>query len=355
MRKRTEKKRRLKKLSLGTYPYTYVRVTVMRSELLKKDDYHRLLKMSLNEITSFLQSSAYKKDIDEFGIKYSGVELMEMALNRSLVSSWNKLRRISTKKLGVVISSYLERADLWNLKTILRALHAGTGQEAMAAMLLPAGPLSGKKLSDMMKSESVEDFVRKLQAMEILPKTINSALQEYKEKNSIAEIENILDREYYSRMIEFTKTIPSQGKLFKQFLESEIEMVNIINILRLKRAGKTKSELPAYILGKPSQFLNSLALSENREETANLLSAKGVSEKAAGSFTESESIAGIELELGKSLLNRTRLLLRQHPLSVDTILGYMFAKEVEVKNLRMLLKSRQLNLEDEFIEQQIIV
>ncbi len=344
------------KLSLGTHPYTYARVSVMRSELLKKEEYHRLLKMSLNEIISFLQSSAYKKEIDHLGIKYSGMDLLEMALNSDLVITWNKLRRISRKELRTIIDSYLKRADIWNLKTILRGLHTGTKQETMSAMLLPAGQLSESKLSNLIKPGSVEEFLKSLPAAAGIKRSlIDGALSDYNEKKSIIGIENLLDREYYRRMIEFSKTIPSQGKLFKQFLDSEIEMLNTINILRLKRAGKTKAEIPAYVIGKQPAFLSKLILSESREETAKLLSLNGISESSAKSFIESDSVADIEIELGKSLLNKTRLLLHQNPLSVDVILGYMFAKEVEVKNLKMLLKSRQLNLEDEFVEKQIII
>ncbi len=351
-----KKMAKTKKLSLGTYPYTYARVSVMRSELLKKEDYRRLLEMSLNEIISFLQTSAYKKEIDQLAIKYSGVELLEMALNNDLVNTWNKLRRISRKELATIVNSYLERTDFWNLKTILRGLHTETKPEAILPMLLPAGQLSGNELGSLIKQGSVEEFLKSLPAAAgIKQSVINAAIAGYNEKRSIVGVENLLDTEYYSRMITFSKTIPSQGKLFKQFLESETKMINIINILRLKRAGKAKSDIPHYILGKPSAFLNGLVSSESREETAKLLSTKGVSEKAASSYIESESITGIELELGKSLLNKTRLLLHQHPLSVDTILGYTFAKEVEVKNLKMLLKARQLNLENEFIEQQIII
>ncbi len=345
-----------KKLSLGTYPYTYARVSVMRSELLKREDYHRLLKMSLNEIISFLQSSSYKKEIDQLGVKYSGVELLETALNNDLVNAWNKLRRISRKELGTIINSYLERADIWNLKTIIRGLHTATKPETIASMLLPAGQLSESKLNILIKSGSVEEFLKSLPAAAgVKQKLVNSSLEEYNEKKSIVGVENLLDREHHNRMIGFSKTIPSHGKLFKQFLDSETEMANTINILRLKRAGKTKAEIPAYILGKPSAFLNRLASSESREETAKLLSLRGVSEGSIKPFTESESVADIETELGKNLLKRTRLLLHQHPLSMDVILGYMFAKEVEVKNLKMLLKSRQLNLEDEFVEKQIII
>ena len=48
-------------LALGKYPYTYARVSVMRSFLLRKEDYHKLMKMNVNEIISYLQSSQYKK------------------------------------------------------------------------------------------------------------------------------------------------------------------------------------------------------------------------------------------------------------------------------------------------------
>jgi len=341
----------MKQLTLGKYPYTYARVSVMRSFLLAKDDYHKLLKMSLNEIISFLQNSDYKRAIDEFGVKYSGVELMEMALNKHLVNTWNKLKSISTKELGILIDKYLERADLWNIKTVLRGLHTGTSQEVVASMLIPAGQLSSQKLEALIKSDSIEDFLKKLGVIRIKFESLGSAFEAFKSKNTIVGIENFFDREYYNRLSKFSKSIPSEGKLFKQFLEAEIENVNIINILRLKRAGMDKQ---AYIIGKPSALVKKIIAAENKEETAKLLSQK-VSEQALRNFTNNNSIVGVEIDFGKNLLNKTRLLLHQHPLTVDVILGYMFAKEIEVKNLKMLLKSRQLSLSDEFIEQQILI
>ena len=154
-------------------------------------------------------------------------------------------------------------------------------------------------------------------------------------------------------MIEFAKTIPSEGKLFKQFLEAEIDTTNVINILRLKKAGLNKQSISAYMIGSISLFAGNLLRSDNKEETLKLLSEK-VTEKAISHFESTNSLAYIEIDLENKLLEKTRLLLHQHPLTVSVILGYMFAKEIEVKNLKMLLKSRQLNLSEEFIEQQII-
>ena len=70
-----------RKIRLGFYPYTYVRTNVMRTLLLKKEDYHKLLKMTFSEITRFLQDSVYKKEIDSLATQYSGADLLEIALN----------------------------------------------------------------------------------------------------------------------------------------------------------------------------------------------------------------------------------------------------------------------------------
>ena len=98
-----QKLKQQKELKLGKYPYTYVRVMVMKSLLFKKDDYHKMLKMGFNEIAKFLQDTNYKKEISELGTEHSGADLLELALNRNLAASFKKLVRISPDELGTVI------------------------------------------------------------------------------------------------------------------------------------------------------------------------------------------------------------------------------------------------------------
>lgn len=59
--------------------------------------------------------------------------------------------------------------------------------------------------------------------------------------------------------------------------------------------------------------------------------------------------------LYKYLLEKSILLQHQHPLSIDIILGYMFAKEIETRNLRVIAKGKQLGLSNEFIESQLVM
>ena len=71
-------------------------------------------------------------------------------------------------------------------------------------------------------------------------------------------------------------------------------------------------------------------------------------------FKKTGSLIALETELYKHLLKQSILFMHQHLLSIDVILGYMFAKDIEVRNLKMIIKGKQLGLSEQFIENQLI-
>ncbi len=338
-------------MKLGTYPYTYARVSVMKSLLLKEEDYHRLTKMGLSEIIGFLQNSQYREAINALAVSYSGVDLLERALNQHLVDTWNKLKRISPDEVDMMIDAYLQRFDLYNLKTILRSIHAQDKDEAQS-LLIPAGSISEARLHDLLALDTVPEFLSKLSSMKISSPKIAQAAQNFSQSRSIIEIENALEQYYYDYLVGFTQLIPSRGELFRNFLEDDIETQNILTTLRLQRAGFDTQKIAPFLLGIPSRLVKSLLADKSTDAQLALLRDR-LSEEGALTFPHSLTI--VELDLERSLLKRTKTMLRQKPLSVDVILGYMFAKEIEVKNLKMMLRSRQLNLDNEFVEQQLII
>ena len=71
--------------------------------------------------------------------------------------------------------------------------------------------------------------------------------------------------------------------------------------------------------------------------------------------SEKVNFTNLEIDLDKFLLEQSRKLIKQHPMSVDVILGYMFLKDLEVKNLTRIIKAKQLGLTEDFIEKTIVV
>ncbi|MBI1969980.1 ATP synthase A1 subunit C, partial [Candidatus Woesearchaeota archaeon] len=345
---------KIRKIKLGFYPYTYARVSAMKGKLIKPEDYQKLLKMRPGEITKFLEELEYKKEIDALGVQYTGADLLERALNMNLAMAYEKLRRISPPELRALIDAYLRRKDVWNIKTILRGKFVGEKPGEIKKLLMPAGTYSIAFLEGLAEKESMKDIIFALN----IP-ALKAAYSAFEKNKDIFALENLLDHGYYTEMLEFTKQLPKQGKLFAAFLRKEIDVLNITNLFRLKRAGIEKDKIMQYLFFPGEELtmrtvkrLLDLSIEELFKELEKLNFEKIVRKLEQ---EREKSLVSLELELKKNLLDEAVLLLHQHPLSVNVILGYMFAKEVEIKNLKTIIKGKQLGVEERFIERCLVI
>ena len=99
------------------------------------------------------------------------------------------------------------------------------------------------------------------------------------------------------------------------------------------------------------QQLRKLAAARNAEELIEQL--RGTKYNAL--FEKNAAPVDIELALDKYWLQQAQLYSHQKPLSVQTILAYLLAKDIEVRNLRALVRGKQLGLQETFIEQKLLI
>ena len=348
-----------KKIKLRRYPYTYVRTVVMRSLLFKREDYHKMLKMSFSEIAKFLQESTYRKEINALATELSGADLLELSLNRNLAESFKKLIIISPYELALLVKEYIKRKDIEDIKTILRGKFTNTNEKLILNSITAAGTLSYDFLISLLKKGSIEDILKNNKIVDF--HLLKYGLNELKEKNTLIGIENALDRYYYNHLIEFSKILPKEGALFRDFLLKEVEVLNILTLLRLKRAKFDKQLVKEFIILsdnkiKDTKIMHLVSL-DNLEEISKSLEKTGYRDimvRGIEEFKKYNSLITLETELYKYLLKQSILFMHQHPLSVDVILGYMFAKDIEVRNLKVIVKGKQLGLSEEFIERQLV-
>ncbi|MBI2130488.1 ATP synthase A1 subunit C [Candidatus Woesearchaeota archaeon] len=356
---RDERKEMTSTLAHSEYPYTYARTTAMRGMLLKKADYHKILKMDFNEIARFLEETTYKKSIDTLSASMKGADLLEAALNNNLAESFAKLRAISPEELRLLIDEYLRRNDIEDIKTILRGKLTKAGDKIIAASLQAAGTMGKDALTGLLKKESIEQILKGIDFIDFA--RIKPALERLRETNSLEEIENELDRSYYQGLLELAASLPSEGDLFRDFLLQEIEIMNIVTIIKLKHAGIDKSAISNFLIftgvsGNKNLFEK--LMNSDIGSMTRYLEARDYSEaivQGLKSYEKNGSLIELEASLHTHLLRKSVLLLHQHPLSVDVILGYMFAKETEVRNLKIIVRGKQLGVGEEFIEKQLVI
>ncbi|MFB6146635.1 MAG: V-type ATP synthase subunit C [Halobacteriaceae archaeon] len=345
----------------SNYEYVTARVRSRRSKLFDTEDYRKLMRMSPAEIARFMEESVYQTEIDAIGSRFSGVDLIEYALNRNLAHHFDDLLRWSEGALYEQVANYLRKFDAWNVKTALRGIYSDTGPDAIENDYIRAGELDEDLLERLANADSIEAAVELLDGT-LFEDRLEVAYEDYEDTDLLVPLENAVDRAYYENLLSETEVEPgtdSPEALYREFLQAEIDFRNIRNALRLARSGADLDPTEYYVDGgqlfDPADLRR---LAGDRDALAEAVreSAYGDDLDAALDELESaESLIGFEHSLDAALLEYSDHLSHVYPLSVCPVLAFVLAKEREVENIRAIARGREVGLDEDEIEEELVM
>lgn len=331
--------------SIPEDPYAFARVSVMKSMLLDKSYYDKLLKMQQNEIIKTLQDKGYAEDISAVDSRYKGSALVERALAKNLERTYKKLKRITNEQLSYVIQIYLDRNDSWNVRNVLRGIQSGR-KEGVEELLLPVGRIKKEELLEMLKKTSVKDVISH---MKIFGKN---------EFSDLSEAEDFLTKKYYENAMKEAESLPEQGESMRGFIMAEIRTINIMTVMKMKAANIPQDAIEKRVIGPKESLIKTLIAAPNIEACFEILSKtdyKPASEEGKKNWQESGKLTGIETALYRQLLRKNLSAVHKDILSPNLILGYLFAKQIEAKNIRLISKGKELGIDPAFVEKELII
>ena len=350
------------RLKLNRDPYLNTRVRVMSSKLIAKDQYHRLMKMTSAEISHFLEEGEYKKQIDEFAVRHTGADLIEVALNDNASECFQKVIYLSKGDTKELIQKYLLRIDIANMKTILRNIGSDMPEDEIALRLMSGCNIKKKNLLKLLKKKTISDLVEDPMFQNILPHAKSSIPKPDGDNLNLASVENWLDINYYRYLMGIADNLPKHASEFKTFLRNEIDILNINTLLIMKKEGLEQKEIMPLLIQPAADIslpvLESVAQAKDIEGALDILIDKTSYSDEIKSGKE-EALKGslkvIRRGLDRRLMKKAYLLLHKHPLTIAPVLGYILAKEVEVRNLKLISRAKSLNLPEKFIEENLIL
>lgn len=325
------------------YSYVNSRVRARRANLVTDAEYRKLAKMELSGIAEFLGKRGYDTEIEELGADYEGEELLEKALRQNLARTYRELMAMSPAPVQELLAIYFKKFDIENVKIIIRAKLKG-GE--VSDMLVPTREMDRKELERLEEMDTVEEV---LDAFKI--SGFNGDI-DVSGSDDMGEVEDALDVFYYTNLVDRVEEAGGKSTLFREFLETEAVLKNVSLVLRMKRRGNDYREIADRLIPVPRRK------SIDPEELASLNTVEEVMERLedspVGRFIESENPAEVQRALEKYKLKQGIKLMHEDPLGVNPVLGFMVCKEVEVKNLRMLTRSKQEGLDEEFIKRNLV-
>jgi len=339
--------------------YVNARVSARRAKLFDEEDYRKLLRMSPDEITRYMEESTYQDPINRLGSRFSGVDLIEYALNAGLAETFDELLAWADGRLYEQIARYLRKFDAWNVKTVVRGVYADAPTEAIEDDLIRAGEFDDDLLDRLADADTIEEVVDLLDDT-MFGDPIAGAAEMYEETGTLVALENATDRTYYENLFEgVTAAGAGPESAYAQFLQAEIDFRNARNALRLAQSGAEVDPAEYFIQGgtlfDPEELS---ALSRDRDQLVEHIRESRYGDELSGALDElaaADSLIGFEHALDSALLEHARNIGHAHPMSVCPVIAFVLAKEREADNIRAIARGTQAGLDPEEIRAELVV
>jgi V/A-type H+-transporting ATPase subunit C len=339
------------RVDLSDYGYVNARVRGMRSYLLMKDFFVRLVETpDFEAMHSMLEQTVYRRELNEAILVHPERPDYDQALSLNLIASFRKILDATGgdahKLTGVLMSRY----DVFNIKTVFRGKKGNaTASEAMA-LLVPVGEVKMDILESMAKAREIRDAINVLLTNQIkYGRVLAAAYPAFQKKNQdLSVLELALDKFHFQNATEQLKKKDSNVDMVRQMLVAEIDMRNISTLVRIRGLKLEDSEVEDLRISGGSlsqdQFLGLHRLgdivqmvSEYPDPRLRKLLEKGLAEY------QEEDVVAFDKELEHELIRRGAAMSNVDVLGIGVIIGFIWLKQNEIINLRIVLRGKMMD------------
>ena len=328
-------------LDLFPFAYPNARVRARIGRLINEKQFSEILETeNLEEFMNYLRGLPdYAKYVDRFPV--------EKALESQLAETYETLSKIAPASIREPFRVNLKKWDIRNIKSLITAKDAGLGAEETLNLLVPFGEIY-ETLEALTDSETVQDVVAGLEGTEYA-QVLEDALSEYGETGMILPLEAALDRYYLENMMRAVGS-PSDDntKLLHTYFGTQVDISNIKIILRAKADGLSYDDISPYMIQEGYQ-LREWKLKDlmEAEDVSGVISGLEGTDygpmlsEALSEYSATGSISVFERVLEENLNRMARNFALKKPFGVGPMIGFLSRKEVEVRNLKVIARSKR--------------
>jgi V/A-type H+/Na+-transporting ATPase subunit C len=364
--------------------YSCTRFRVRKTTLITRDEYNRLLNMSLPGITNTLSNRGYGSEILDLSKQPSIGNQLEFALSRNLITTFHHALAITQDPIRTLVIGYLNRWDIANVMAILRGKQQGIPEQQVRDILIPAGELDAEFLYRLIRFTTCNDVMSALAAQDwTLSKILEEKYRSCGLKRVLAHVENTLYKNYYQNLITDAESGIGGGDLFLKYLRREIDIMNLRNLFRLHHYDKEGSitDFSEYMIPGGSFPLDMLRLmysTENQEifvETfkktgilptlalalRNLASNPALSQNDAAAYVwdrwrqRKRVVHEVEIAVSQVLSDELDHMSKRYPFSVLPVISYLEEKRFEIANLRAISRGKAADMPIERIRRYLVL
>jgi len=300
---------------------------------------------SPGEIASLLEGTDYFPYLNEAAINDS--KELEKAVLEEFSSLGREISEIIPKGAWPIKEYLLKKWDVINLRTVMRGIHGNLKKDEIVDSFIEGGELDIAFFKTLIDVESMDDFVA------LLAKTpyqsLTDGIGKYSETKNLFFLEASLDRIFWADLWE--KVLNLKGiKEFREFIGVCVETHNLKIILRAKNDGLSLEDINPFLI-PDCALLNEILPAFDEEDLSGLIPLLEDTIyfepllSAQPQYERNDSILPFEDVLGNLVLKKAEDIRKKKPFGSGPLIGFLVSKETEVKNLLVVVRSTEVDLD----------
>lgn len=321
---------------------------INEKNLLTRSDFERLNDLdTIDEVLNNLSDTIYRDSIDEL----SNAQEYEEILKKELKRSYALLEELAPD--NKILNYMKEKYHFHNLKVMVKEIIQGKDYKNLYM------DLGGLDLAFIKKNLIKEDKEDKFDFVlgdkkEDLPREekylsfAKVALEKFEESNNPQDIDLSLDKGFYQMKLKDAKEMDSEKLI--DFTREEVDLTNLVSLLRLKSQDETLDLLKESLIDggfvSRDKFIDyfSYDITRIREAMTNTNIGKYVKDILKDDRNIDEMIMALEKVIDDHLTDFT-IDSKMVTFGPEVLMNFLISKEIEIKNLRILLVAKQNNLD----------
>lgn len=348
----------------GDYGYCNARARGMKSRLLGLPFFERLMDATeINRTIQLLSETEYASDVDDAVIHGRTAASIDDALRQNMVRTFQKVMGFLNPEARDLVGTLLGRWDLFNIKSIVRGKHMHLNAQEIEEGLYAVGTLTPVELRLLAGLDDVRAVTDTLVTWgSPYAEPLRASVGPYEKDDNLAVVELALDRHYSAWAAKRLTGRGANAKLARHILGLQVDSVNLLTAFRLLKSDIGEMDPKDFYLSGGAYigeelFLGLVGLSDV-DEVLDKLGRTPYGKQLEAvviRYVEEGSLSVFERALEDYVMRKALSSGRGDPLGVGVVISYLWAKQNEVTNLRIVVKGNAVGMPADRMRKELIL
>jgi len=338
------------RVDLADYGYVNARVRGMRSYLLTKDFFTRLVETpDLEGLHSVLEQTVYRRYLNEAILMKPESPDYDQALLLNMIASFLRILDSTGGEPHRLCRILMSRYDVQNIKTILRGKVGNATPGEILKLMIPVGRVKMDALEQVAGEREIRDCINAIEMLRLrYGRVLQAAYSDYVKKDrDLAVLELAIDKFYYQDNVDKLKDKDANVEMVRQMIVAEIDMRNISTLVRTRGLKLDDEEVENLRIPGGSLEIDQFLELHRLGDLVRIVSeypdprTRKLLEKAYAEYHEIDIVA-FDKELERETTRRGAAMSNVNVLGIGVIIGYMWLKQNEMANLRIIIRGKMM-------------